>query len=408
MKATATASPGSAVDTKRVVLKPRKVRPFFARHPWVLDSAIARVEGSPDDGDVVDLFSDRDQFIARGIYNAKSRIRVRLYSWQADEALDEALWRRRMATAAGLRRALGYDRPEGAVRLVSSEADGLGGMVIERYAGHLVMQITALAMYARLDALVQLAADVWQPASVTVRADGEMAKTEGFTLPAEVRRGTRDDGLVFIEEHGIRYGVDLATGQKTGFYLDQRENRRAAASYCAGRRVLDACCYSGGFSLAALQLGGAREAHGIDSSPKAIALAEANAQLNGLSGARFETADVFQRMEQLAADGERYGVVVLDPPKFARSAAHVPQALRAYHHLNRLAVSLLEPGGILVTCSCSGHIARDQFAFMLADVAQRTERDIQILESCGAAPDHPVTATCLETEYLKCLICRVV
>jgi 23S rRNA (cytosine1962-C5)-methyltransferase len=172
--------------------------------------------------------------------------------------------------------------------------------------------------------------------------------------------------------------------------------------------VLDLFCYSGGFSLAASVLGHARSVLGIDSSQRAVALARANAELNGVNNVVFEEGDCFKRLEQLAADGERFGLIVLDPPKFARNREGVAEAARAYHHLNRLAVQVLEPGGTLVTCSCSGHVSREDFLFMLADVAQRTERDIQILDQRGAAPDHPVAATCLESEYLKCCVARVV
>jgi 23S rRNA (cytosine1962-C5)-methyltransferase len=212
---------------------------------------------------------------------------------------------------------------------------------------------------------------------------------------------------VFINENGVRYGVDLSEGQKTGYYLDQRENRVAAARYLRGRRVLDMFCYSGSFSLAALLLGGATATFGIDGSEKAIALARAGAELNGARAARFEVADAFEALDNLAAHGEKFGAVILDPPKFTRNRQNLNSALRAYHRINRMAVELLEPGGILVTCSCSGAVTREDFLLMLAGVAQQTRRDIQVLEQRGAAPDHPVSATCLETEYLKCFICRV-
>ncbi len=201
--------------------------------------------------------------------------------------------------------------------------------------------------------------------------------------------------------------VDLRVGQKTGLYLDQRENRLAIAKYLKGRRVLDMFCYTGGFALSALALGGAREVLAIDTSAKAIATAEANASLNGIAGARFETDDGFQALDRLLAMGERFDAVILDPPKFARSRHAATDALRAYHRINRLACELLTPGGILVTCSCSGHVTREDFLYMLVGVAQQTKRDLQILETRGAAADHPVSATCVETEYLKCFICRV-
>jgi len=212
---------------------------------------------------------------------------------------------------------------------------------------------------------------------------------------------------VFVAEHGLRFGVDLTEGQKTGFYLDQRDNRQAAARQARGRRVLDMFCYAGGFGIAAAVAGGARSVLAIDSSAKATALARANADLNGAANLTVETADAFEKLAALVAAGERFGMVVLDPPKFARSRASLDDALRAYHRVNRLAVDLLEPGGILVTCSCSGSVAREDFLQMLAGVSQRSGRPLQLLEVRGAALDHLVSASCLEGEYLKCVIARV-
>jgi 23S rRNA (cytosine1962-C5)-methyltransferase len=402
-------APGFAVA--RAVLKPRKARPFFGRHPWVLDSAIARVEGTPADGDVVDLLTDTGKFIARGFYNGRSRIRVRLITWQVTEALDEPLWRRRLAAAVDFRRQLGYDDPAGGARLVFSEADQLSGLVVDRYAQWLCVQATALAVDQRLPVLVPVLAELTGCRGVLLRTEKGMVQAEGIGHREGLAWGEAPEGTIFVQEHGLRYGVDLATGQKTGFYLDQRENRLAAARYFAGRRVLDMCCYSGGFALNAVKNGQAREAWGFDSSPKAVALAQANAQLNGCANVRFDSADAFEALDQLVGFRQRtgagFGGVVLDPPKFARSRQSLDDALRAYHRLNRLAVELLEPGGILVTCSCSGHVTREDFLHLLSGVAQQTGREIQVLEQRGAAPDHPVAATCLETEYLKCLVCRV-
>jgi 23S rRNA (cytosine1962-C5)-methyltransferase len=211
-----------------------------------------------------------------------------------------------------------------------------------------------------------------------------------------------------VADRGLRYQVDLAEGQKTGFYLDQRENRRAAAGCFRGRRVLDMFCYSGGFSLAAAAWGAARECLGVDSSPKAIEGARANAALNGLANVTFQTGDAFAVLESLVAAGKRYGGVVLDPPKFARARRALDDALRAYHWLNRLGMSLVEPGGILVSCSCSGLVTREDFRHVILGAAQQTGRQVQLLEQRGASPDHPVALGCPESEYLKCFICRVV
>jgi 23S rRNA (cytosine1962-C5)-methyltransferase len=389
------------------LIKPRKARPFFGRHPWVLDSAIDRIEGNPADGDVVDLCSDDKRFIARGIFNSRSRIHVRLYTWNEAEPLDDAFWRWRLESALRLRSVLGYDRPEGAARLVFSEGDGLSGLVVDRYGEYLVVQVTALALALRLPQIVPLLVDLVRPQGIVLRTERDIVRAEGLDLAPGLAWGRMPEGPVEILDQGLYYGVDLAEGQKTGLYLDQRENRTAAAGYMNGRRVLDMFCHTGGFSLAAAAQGKACEVLGFDSSQRAVDQARANAQRNGLGNVRFESGEAFETLHALKTAGEQMDGIVLDPPKFARSRSAVDDALRAYARLNRLAIELLAPGGILVTCSCSGHVTRDDFFFMLVGVAQQSGRDIQVLQQRGAAADHPVSATCPETEYLKCFICRV-
>jgi 23S rRNA (cytosine1962-C5)-methyltransferase len=392
----------------QAVLKPRKARPFFGRHPWVLDSAVDRLEGSAADGDIVDLLSDKGKFIARGLFNSRSRIRIRLYTWDAGEALDDTFWQRRLSAAVEYRRQLSRLEPSDACRVVFSEADGLSGLIVDRYADYLAIQPTALGIARRIRIIAPILVDLLRPRGIVIRNERGITQLEGVDTPEGPYWGEPPDGPIFITEHGIRYGVDLTTGQKTGFYVDQRENRRRAAEFCAGKRVLDMFSYSGGFALAASLLGEAREVLAIDTSEKAIALAQANAELNGVSNISFRVGDAFETLDQLVAAGERFGTVILDPPKFARSRARLDDALMAYHRINRQAALVLESGGILVTCSCSGHVQREDFLHMLAGVAQQTGRRIQVLEQRGAAVDHPVSATCLETEYLKCFICRVV
>jgi len=391
------------------ILKPRRARPFFGRHPWVLDSAIDRVEGEPADGDVVDLQTHDGQFVARGLWNSQSRLRVRLYAFGTPVPLDDALWRSRLAAAVALRKSLGFDDPAGGCRLVNSEGDDLSGLIVDRYGDYLAVQVTALAMERRLETIGDTLESLVAPRGILLRgAERGLSKLEGLHLPDRVLRGTEPAGPVFVVEHGLRFGVDLAEGQKTGFYLDQRDNRRAAALYARGRRVLDMFSYSGGFALACAVAGRAASVLAVDTSAKATALIEANAALNGVANVTAETADAFQRLDSLATAGETFGMVVLDPPKFARSRASLDDALRAYHRINRVACDLLEPGGILVTCSCSGSVSREDFLQMLAGVAQRAGRTLQLLEVRGAAADHPVSASCLEGEYLKCVIARVV
>ena len=330
-----------------------------------------------------------------------------MYTWNEAEPLDEAFWRRRLESALQLRSVLGYDQPEGAARLVFSEGDGLSGLVVDRYGEYLVVQVTALALAVRLPQIVPMLVDLARPQGILLRTERDIVRAEGLDLVPGLAWGRMPEGPVEILDQGLRYGVDLAEGQKTGLYLDQRENRTAAARYMNGRRVLDMFCYTGGFSLAAAAVGKAREVLGFDSSQRAVAQARANAERNGLDNVRFESGDAFDTLHALKTAGERFDGIVLDPPKFARSRGGVEDALRAYARLNRLAIDVLAPGGILVTCSCSGHVTRDDFFFMLVSVAQQSGRDIQVLEQRGAAADHPVSATCPETEYLKCFICRV-
>jgi 23S rRNA (cytosine1962-C5)-methyltransferase len=399
---------GAAVA--RVVLKPRRAQPFFGRHPWVFAGAIQYVEGACQDGDVVDVLSDKQKFIARGIMNTRSKLHVRLYGWNESEPLDAAFWRSRLTRALRMRETLVRDAAGGgerAMRLVFSEADGMSGLIADRYADHLVVQLNALAMVRCWPLLQPLFVELVRPVSILLRSDQSMLREEGMEPQAGVAWGTGPDGPVFVDEYGLRLRVDLLVGQKTGLYLDQAENHRAAAAYLSGRRVLDLFCYTGGFSLAAVGLGGAASAWGVDGSQRAITTAQANAELNGLANVRFDRGDVFKTMDSLSSSGEKFGGVILDPPKFARSRRQLDEALRAYYRINRLAVELLEPGGTLVTCSCSGGITREDFLLMLSGVAQKSGRDIQVLEQRGAAPDHPVSLTCLETEYLKCFICRV-
>lgn len=399
---------GTRHNMTQVVLKPRKSRPFYGRHPWVLDSAVDRVDGAPADGDVVDLLSEKGKFIARGVFNSRSRIRVRLYTWDMAEMLDDAFWHKRLESAVQFRRQLGYDDSQGAARLVFSEGDGLSGLIVDRYGDFLAVQVTGLAMALRLPQLVPMLVELTGAQGVMIRTERGVSRAEGIELRDGPYWGKTPEGSLVIVDNGLKYELDLAEGQKTGFYLDQRDNRVAAARYFRDRRVLDMFCYSGGFSMAASAIGGAREVLGVDTSQKAVDLAYANAERNGLKNLRFQRGDGFKTLESLVEAGEQFGGVVLDPPKFARSRNAVDEAMRAYHWLNRLGVSLIEPGGILVTCSCSGHVTREDFLYMLVGVAQQTGRSIQVLEQRGASADHPINAACLESEYLKCFICRVV
>jgi 23S rRNA (cytosine1962-C5)-methyltransferase len=391
----------------RIILRPRRARPFYGRHPWVYPGAIEAVEGDPADGAEVDLVSHTGNFVARGLYNSRSKIRVRLYSWTPDVPLDQVFFRDRLGAAVRLRRdVLRLDVTGRACRLVFSEADGLSGLTVDRYDRWLVAQFTSLALAQRRDLLAELLAELTGAEGIYLRTERGIGRLEGLELHDGPLWGQTPAEPVTVEEDGLRFLINLAEGQKTGYYLDQRDNRKAVARLAAGRRVLDAFCYTGGFGLHAARAG-AGAVVGVDSSEPALELARANARLNGLESVAFVAADVFDHLAALAEAGERFGVVVLDPPKFARSQGAVEEALRGYRRLQTLALRLLEPDGILVTCCCSGLITGDMLSDLLAQLAVEERRDVQILERRGQAADHPVAVTCPESNYLKCLISRV-
>jgi 23S rRNA (cytosine1962-C5)-methyltransferase len=390
----------------RVVLRARRARPFFGRHPWVYAGAIERVEGDPADGDVVDLLSHEGEFIARGLWNGCSKIRVRLYTWAQDVALDCNFFRERLATALHLRTAiLGLNQPGRACRLVFSEGDGLSGLTVDRYDRWLVVQFTALGLAVRREMLIDLLVELCQPEGIYLRTEKGIGSLEGLKLQDGLLWGTVPAEPIQIEEAGLRFLVNLTLGQKTGFYLDQRDNREAVARMAAGWRVLDAFSYTGAFGIHAARAG-ARSVECVDASLPALNMAQENARLNGLENISFAHADVFDYLERQVA-ATSYDLVVLDPPKFARAQDSVKEALRAYRRLQGLAIRLLVPGGVLVTCCCSGLITMDVLIDVLAELAAEDKRHIQILERRGQAADHPISVACPESSYLKCLICRV-
>lgn len=391
----------------RVILKPRRARPFFARHPWVLSNSIDRVEGDPAPGAEVEVVTHDRKPIARGLYNPHSKIRVRLYRWD-DGPLDEAFWRDRIGAAVRLRQILpGRQDPEGAVRLVYSEGDGLSGLTVDRYGSWLVVQVTSLAIHERRSILFPLLLELSGAEGIILRGDKGISELEGLKIEEGHAHGEEPPPLIEVVDQGLRYDVDVRTGQKTGLYIDQHDNRRAAASYMQGRRVLDLYCHAGGFGLNAIKHGGAASVLGVDGSQTVIEMARHNASMNGLENIEFRAGDVLDTLRELRAEEQRFDAVICDPPKFARHPGAVEDALKGYFRVNAAAVELLNPDGILVTCSCSGLVDRGLFLDVLGQVAEQTGRPIQIIEQRSQGPDHPVSASCLETEYLKCLICRV-
>ncbi|MBX3443292.1 MAG: class I SAM-dependent rRNA methyltransferase [Planctomyces sp.] len=393
----------------RVVLKPRRAAPFFNRHPWVFAGAVDRIEGSPEAGDIVDVHSSAGAFVARGLFNPASRIRVRLYAWQDGVSLDDDFWAERLREAIALRRKLFAGTPaERACRIVFSEGDGLSGVIIDRYGDYLTVQWTSRALAQRQAVFLEVLQEELQPKGIWLRTEKGIGEIEGLEIRDGLLSGEAPPRPLIVEEQGLSFAVDIVEGQKTGFFFDQRENRAAVARYASGANVLDTFCYTGGFGIAAAKLGGAARVTSVDSSAPALALAGRNAEMNGVQERmQFENANAFRKLEELKETQARFDLVILDPPKMARNQNGLEKALRGYFSLNRLAIDLLPPGGILATCSCSGLVTREDFEGMLQQTALQSKRRVQILEARLQAPDHPFTPACPETLYLKCYICRV-
>lgn len=391
----------------RITLAPHRTRPAVARHPWVYARDILAIDGQPADGEEVEVLNADGQFFARGLYNSHSSIRLRLYSWQPGVPLDRVFFHQRLQQAIHLRQhILQLDGPRNAWRVLFSEADFLSGLVVDKYADWLTLQFTSLALAQRRDLIADCLQELLQPRGMYLRTERGVGQLEGLVLQDHLFRGEAPPQELVIAENGLEFLVNIAEGQKTGFYLDQRDNRRAVSRLCVGKRVLDAFCYTGGFGLTAAAAGAA-EVVGLDASESALALARQNAERNRLAQVQFHRADVFTDLARRAQARECYDVVILDPPKFARTRNALPKALHGYRRLARLALKLLAPGGILVFCCCTGLITLDRLELLLAETALSSQRDLQILERRGPAPDHPVAASCRESAYLKCLITRV-
>jgi 23S rRNA (cytosine1962-C5)-methyltransferase len=402
-------SVSSTAPLRQILLQPSKRAMRIGRHPWILAASIVEPASQPRVGEQVDVVHSDGRWIGRGLYNPNSRIRVRMYAWETGQRIDEALILERLDRALDLRDRLGSQGQHDAMRLVFSEADQLSGLVVDRFGGHLVLQWTAAVLLPFLDPIVARLKQRWNPESVRLLVDAKTAQSEGMEAQETLLDGHLPSGPIDIHENGLTWGLDLLGGQKTGYYLDQRENRLAAARWApSDGHVLDVCTYAGGFALTVAHRQPGCRITAIDSSVKALELAEANAVRNGLQGrVGWEQADLFEALTRRVDGGELVDMVILDPPKLAGSREQLQRALNAYHRLNFMAVRCLKPGGTLVTCSCSGRVSREDFREMLLGVSTRSRREIQILENRGASADHPVAISCPETDYLKCMIARV-
>ena len=395
------------MNNARVVLGPRRAGPFLNRHPWVFPAAILRVEGNPADGDSVEVVTSQDEFIGHGFFNSRSKLRVRLLTWNREEAIDRAWLQRRIASAIAARDRLGLNAPDQGCRLIFSEADFLSGLTVDRYGDWLSIQLTSLGMARFRDDILDILCERFVPKGIFLRTEKGVGESEGLEARDGLIWGEAPPDDFSITENGLRMFVNLREGQKTGYFLDQRDNRQPIKRFAAGRSVLDAFCYSGGFGLHALA-GGATRVVGVDMSASALDLARRNAEENGLANAEWVKSDVFADLESRAARRERFGMIVLDPPKFARDRSKVGQALTGYRRLARLGIALLEPESILVLCCCSGVVAASEVEEVIAESLVQAGREGQFIGRFGQPPDHPTSTSCPETAYLKCFVVRVV
>jgi 23S rRNA (cytosine1962-C5)-methyltransferase len=393
----------SSADTPETQLP--RIRLKIARrssHPWIFQKMVEKPPARIPPGSVVDV-EDRDrQWVGRGFYNGHSRIALRMLTTDPAEVIDAAFFARKIERCVGLRRSwLGLDAVTDAYRLVHSEGDDLSGLVVDRFGGIIVLEFFAAGMFRFRETIRDALMGHYPEARFWWFAEDHVQKQESFDV-----RVLEPPAPEIITENGVRFRVAPGSKHKTGFFLDQRDNRKMLSSFCAGKRVLDLCCNTGGFAIYAKTIGGAEEVVGVDLDEEALALAKQNANLNQ-ARIRFVQADLFPWLRETTANGQRLDVVVLDPAKQTRDREEIDFALRRYGDMNRLALQAVSPGGIFLTCSCTGLISEEAFLDTLKRSAWHAGRTLQVLRINGAGADHPYLIHVPEGRYLKAIFCRV-
>ena len=401
------AQAGEATAQPSILLRAGREKSLLRRHPWIFSGAVERIDGAPVSGDTLPVRDDSGNFLAWAAYNASSQITARVWSWREEENIDAEFFRHRITAALAARNGLNLSRNSNGMRLIHAESDGLPGLIVDQYGDVLVMQIGSAGAERWRDTCADILQELCKPACIYERSDSDSRALEGLELRNGVLRGALPDNVEVIE-NGLHFKVDVAAGQKTGFYLDQRNNRALTGTFAHDKDVLNCFCYTGGFSLYALR-GGAKSVLSIDASADALRIAEENVTRNGLDASRAEwlEADVFQALRTLRDQGRKFDLIILDPPKFAPTAAFAEKAARGYKDINLLAFKLLRPGGLLCTYSCSGGISEDLFQKIVAGAALDAGVDAQIVHHLHASADHPVLLSFPEGAYLKGLVLRV-
>ncbi|HZZ78607.1 MAG TPA: class I SAM-dependent rRNA methyltransferase [Gemmataceae bacterium] len=371
-------------------------------HPWIFQKMVEKPADRIPPGSVVEIIDKQNQWVGRGFFNWHSRIALRLLTTDQAEAIDADFFAKRLARAVALRRDwLKLDAVTDAYRVVHSEGDGLSGLVVDRFGSTVVLEFFSAGMFRFRDTFQAILAQHFEGCQFYWFAEEHVQKQESFDChaPAAPAPGT-------ITEHGVRFRVAPGSRHKTGFFTDQRDNRKFLASFCAGKRVLDLCCNTGGFAVYAKTLGQAEEVVGVDLDEQVIALAKQNANLNQ-ARIRFVQGDLFSWLRDIVPTGQRFDVVILDPSKQTRDREEIDFALKRYFDMNKLALQAVAPGGIFLTCSCTGLVSEEMFLETLRRSAWQAGRTLQVLQVAGAGPDHPFLVHVPEGRYLKAVFCRV-
>lgn len=401
-------SPVVPFSGPKLLLQAGREKSVQRRHPWIFSGAVECIEGDPASGDTVQVCDTQGGFLAWAAYNSQSQICARVWSWLAEEKIDNDFFHKKISNALSARKELRLDQRSNGMRLIHGESDGLPGLIVDQYANVIVLQLGSAGAERWRETFADVLQELCKPVCIYERSDSDGRELEGLARRNEVLRGKLPDHLS-VTENGVHIAVDVAAGQKTGFYLDQRDSRALIGGLAEGRDVLNCFCYTGGFSLYALR-GGAKSVLSIDSSAEALQLAQRNVELNGFDATRAEwqDKDVFEALRKLRDQNRKFDLIVLDPPKFAPTAAFAEKASRAYKDINLLGFKLLRPGGILATFSCSGGINDELFQKIIAGAALDAGVDAQIVHKVHAAADHPVLLSFPEGAYLKGLVLRVV
>jgi 23S rRNA (cytosine1962-C5)-methyltransferase len=391
-----------------VILKKGKEKAVLQRHPWLFSGAVERVKGKPANGDIVRLQNDKGDFMAYGFYNDQSRVALRLLEWDENTEINEDWFRKKVAVAVASRSNILEDGKTNTCRLIFSEADYLPGLIVDKYADYLAVQVLTSGIERVMPVIIDELEKLLKPKGIFDKSDASSRSHEGLETINQVLAGEHPPEIVKVLENGIVYGINIAEGQKSGFYCDQRDNRLITALYTKDKKVLDCFSYTGGFTLNALK-NGAASVTSVDSSALAIETLKQNIGLNKLDASRHTAiqSDVNKQLRTFREQGEKFDVVVLDPPKYAPSRSALDKASRAYKDLNRLGMLLLEKGGLLATFSCSGAMDIDTFKQVLAWAALDAGKEVQFIHQFCQPEDHPVRASFPEGEYLKGLLCRV-